>query len=64
MATYGYGKRTFVQALARACKYLAKYLVKHDAQLKLYLPPAAYTCITGNIPCLNSIADLLNKSAT
>jgi hypothetical protein len=63
-ATYGYGKKTFVQALARLCKHTAIYLVKHDAKLKLYLPPAAYTCITGTIPCLNSIAALLNQSAT
>jgi hypothetical protein len=62
--TYGYGKKTFVQGLARACKHIAIYLVKHDKQLKLYLPPAAYTCVVGTIPCLQSIAALLNASAT
>lgn len=62
-ATYGYGKKTFVQALARAARHMATYIVKHDKQLKLYLPPAIYTCVVGLVPCLNEIAALKNDSA-
>lgn len=62
-ATYGYGVRTFVQGMALlACK-LAKYSVKHNAKLQQYLPPAAYSCLTGAIGCLNSLCDLKNRSA-
>lgn len=61
--TYGYGTKTFVQALARLSKRMAIYIVKHDAALKKYLPPAAYTCATGLVPCLQELAALLNKSA-
>lgn len=63
MATFGYGKKTFVQGLAKGCCYLAKYAAKHDAALKKYLPGAAYTCITGMVPCLNTLCELKNKSA-
>jgi hypothetical protein len=63
MATFGYGKKTFVQALARVCCHLIRYLAKHDATLKKYLPGTVYTCVVGMIPCLTSVCDLINKSA-
>lgn len=62
-ATYGYGAKTFVQGAALlACK-MAKYLAKHDAKLKAFLPPAVYSCITGTVGCLNSLCELRNRSA-
>jgi len=63
VVTRGYGKRTYVQALARAAKHMSVYIVKHDRQLRLWLPAAAYTCVTGMVPCLNEIAALGNTSA-
>lgn len=63
-APYGYGQKSFIQGLAILCCRIAKYLAKHDATLKKFLPPAAYTCITGTVGCLNSICELKNKSAT
>lgn len=60
---FGYGKKTFVQGLARACKRLATYITKHDKQLRTYLPPAAYACVVAQVPCLLEIAALANESA-
>lgn len=62
-ATYGYGARTFVQGAAiLACK-IAKYLAKHDAKLKQFLPGAVYSCLGGAGACLNSLCELKNRSA-
>jgi hypothetical protein len=61
--TYGYGKKKFTQALAKACKKLAVYIVKHDKQLKANLSHDAYVCATGMVGCLNTLASFLNESA-
>lgn len=62
MATFGYGPRTFIPTMARIACRMENYLVKHDATLKTYLPPAAYTCVTSIEPCLLTLCALKNKS--
>ena len=61
-ATYGYGKKTFIQGLARLSCHMAKYIVKYNAKLQKYLPGGAYTCVTSIAGCLNTLCALLNTS--
>jgi len=62
-ATYGYGKKTFVPALAIAAHHMAVYIVKHDKQLKARLSTGVYDCVVGLVPCLNLVAAYRNESA-
>jgi hypothetical protein len=64
MATYGYGKKTFQQGMARIACRLEAYLVKHDATLKKYLPAPAYACLASIEPCLIILCSIKNKSAS
>ena len=63
-AAFGYGKRTFIQGLARLCCRIAKYLVKHNQKLSQYLAgnAPALACLTSIVTCLNTLCNLLNIS--
>lgn len=62
--TYGYGKKTFIQGLARLMCRLAKYLAKYNRQLTANLAgnPTALACISSIVTCANVLCGLLNKS--
>ncbi len=60
----GYGSRTYVQALARACRKLRLYIQKHQSKLEATLPGDTYVCVTGMIDCLLSVEKLLNEYAS
>ena len=63
MATsFGYGKKTFIQGLARLSCHLAKYIVKYNKKLQTYLPAPAYTCLASIAGCLTTLCNLLNSS--
>jgi hypothetical protein len=63
-ATYGYGKKTFIQGLARLSCRAAKYIVKYNRQLTHFLAgnAAALACLTSMATCLNTLCGLLNTS--
>ncbi len=60
----GYGKRTYVQALARLCRTLRLFITKHQSKLETYLPGDTYVCVEGLLPCLLSVEKLLNEYAS
>lgn len=65
MATsFGYGKKTFIQGLARLMCRVAKYLTKYNAKLTANLAgePAAVACLTSIVACANTLCNLLNRS--
>lgn len=63
-ATFGYGKKTFIQGLARLMCRVAKYLTKYNAKLTSGLAgnAPALACITSIIACANTLCNLLNRS--
>lgn len=61
-STFGYGKKTFIQGLARLSCHMAKYIVKYNAKLQTYLPAPAYACLSSIGGCLNTLCNLLNRS--
>lgn len=62
-ATFGYGKKTFIQGLARLSCRMAKYIAKYQPTLNKYLSGAALACISSMITCLNTLCGLINKSS-
>ena len=64
-ATFGYGKRLYVQGLARLCCKMARYIVKHNAKLTTALSgdPTAAACLTSVAACLNTLCNKLNISS-
>lgn len=64
-STFGYGKRTYIQGLARLACHVAKYLTKYNAKLTASLAgdSTATACITSIVTCMNHLCGLLNKSA-
>jgi phage gp36-like protein len=63
-ATFGYGKRLFVQGLARICCKIARYLVKHNAKLTTALAgnADATACLASLLSCAVTLCNLLNVS--
>lgn len=61
-ATFGYGKKTFIQGLARVCCRLNKYITKYAPTLQKYLTAAQYNCVTSLTACLTTLCNLINKS--
>ena len=64
-STFGYGKRTYIQGLARIACRVAKYLTKYNAKLTTSLAgdSTAITCLKSIVDCMNHLCGLLNKSA-
>lgn len=63
-ATFGYGKKTFIQGLARLACRVAKYITKYNAKLTANLArdSTALACITSIATCMNHLCGLLNRS--
>lgn len=63
-ATFGYGKKTYIQGFARLCCRLAKYLTKYNARLTANLAgdSTSAACLVSLISCLNHLCGLLNRS--
>ena len=62
--TFGYGKKTFIQGLARIACRIAKYLVKYNGKLTTNLAgdSTAIACLSSMLTCANHLCGLLNKS--
>lgn len=62
MSTFGYGKKTYIQALAKLACHMSVYIAKHNATLQRYLPGSAYTCLSSIASCLTALCNLKNTS--
>lgn len=61
-ATFGYGKKTFIQGLARVACRVSKYITKYNKTLQKFLPAGAYACLATIGPCLTTLCNLLDVS--